>query len=300
MKKLIFIFLFLITTSVISQDYFPLKTGNKFVYYYYYSGHMGGPSGGSYFGSYKTKIEINRDTIFYGKKYYFYIGFPNIGDCWLRVDSITGSLYSYDSAGSCQFYFHDRILDSLKLDSINAVENSCSNWKLTTKGIDTLYNHPSYYKYFKSPSNITWENRKYDRLFGLISYDGGFNAGSSWGNHNGNLIGCFINGILYGDTTVTSIVKLGNTLPSSFSLSQNYPNPFNPTTNIKYQITQNKLVALKIFDIIGKEIATLVNEKQSPGTYEVTWDASAFPSGVYFYKLTSGDFAETKKMILIK
>jgi hypothetical protein len=92
------------------------------------------------------------------------------------------------------------------------------------------------------------------------------------------------------------------TLPDKYSLSQNYPNPFNPNTNIKYQITNNlpRQVTVKIFDILGKEIATLVNEKQSPGTYEVNWDGSAYPSGVYFYKLTAGDFTETKKMILIK
>jgi len=101
------------------------------------------------------------------------------------------------------------------------------------------------------------------------------------------------------------INSINSSLPSSFYLSQNYPNPFNPTTNIKYQITgtpgvNNKLVTLKIYDVLGKEIETLVNEKQSPGTYEVTWDGSNYPSGVYFYKLTAGDFTETKKMILLK
>ena len=107
--------------------------------------------------------------------------------------------------------------------------------------------------------------------------------------------------ILKGSQMVPIGIRNTNAIiPDYFSLSQNYPNPFNPTTNIKYQITQNKLVTLKIFDILGKEIATLINEKQSPGTYEVNWDASAFPSGVYFYKLTTGDFTETKKMLLIK
>jgi len=105
-----------------------------------------------------------------------------------------------------------------------------------------------------------------------------------------------------------SIKDISTPLPSSFSLFQNYPNPFNPTTSIKYQIKKlssphalsGELVQLKIYDILGKVIETLVNEKQSPGTYEVTWDGSNYPSGVYFYKLTAGDFVETKKMILIK
>jgi photosystem II stability/assembly factor-like uncharacterized protein len=89
-------------------------------------------------------------------------------------------------------------------------------------------------------------------------------------------------------------------IPKNFSLSQNYPNPFNPNTIIRFQIKDSRFVTLKIFNILGKEIATLVNEKQSPGTYEVSWDGSAYPSGVYFYKLITGDFTETKKMVMIK
>jgi hypothetical protein len=101
------------------------------------------------------------------------------------------------------------------------------------------------------------------------------------------------------------INQISKEIPSSFKLEQNYPNPFNPSTNIKYRvpsgsITDNKFVSLKIFDILGKEVETLVNEKQSPGEYEVNWDASQYPSGVYFYKLSAGDFSETKKMLLVK
>jgi len=103
-----------------------------------------------------------------------------------------------------------------------------------------------------------------------------------------------------------SEIKISNeNTPEFYSLSQNYPNPFNPTTNIKFRvpygsIANNKFVTLKVFDILGKEIATLVNEKLKAGEYEVTFDGTALPSGVYFYKLTSGDFTETKKMILLK
>jgi photosystem II stability/assembly factor-like uncharacterized protein len=100
------------------------------------------------------------------------------------------------------------------------------------------------------------------------------------------------------------INPVSNITPEQFSLGQNYPNPFNPSTNIKYQIKENSFVKLTIYDVIGREAATLVNEKLSPGTYEVEWDASNYPSGVYFYKLTasggSKDFTLTKKMELIK
>jgi hypothetical protein len=99
-------------------------------------------------------------------------------------------------------------------------------------------------------------------------------------------------------------------IPLTFSLYQNYPNPFNPVTKIRFDIPndlsfQRKLessstVTLKIYDIIGREIQTLVNENLNPGTYEVTFDGSNFASGIYFYKLIAGDFAQTKSMILLK
>ncbi|MCX6163670.1 MAG: T9SS type A sorting domain-containing protein [Ignavibacteriae bacterium] len=99
---------------------------------------------------------------------------------------------------------------------------------------------------------------------------------------------------------ILKIKTISLNVPDKYYLYQNYPNPFNPVTNIKYQITNNKLVILKIYNILGKEITTLVNEKQSPGVYEVAFDGSQIPSGVYFYKLETGDFSEVKKMVLIK
>jgi streptogramin lyase len=89
-------------------------------------------------------------------------------------------------------------------------------------------------------------------------------------------------------------------VPDKFELSQNYPNPFNPSTKIKYQIATSNPVSLKIYDVLGNEVATLVNELQSTGNYEVTFDASTLPSGIYIYKLQAGSFIETKKMILLK
>ena len=89
-------------------------------------------------------------------------------------------------------------------------------------------------------------------------------------------------------------------IPQSFQLFQNYPNPFNPTTTIKYQIPEHNFVSIKVFDILGKEIETLVNEEKSKGTYEISWNADYLPSGIYFYQLKSGKYIETKKMLLLK
>jgi hypothetical protein len=91
-----------------------------------------------------------------------------------------------------------------------------------------------------------------------------------------------------------------NSVPKNFELHQNYPNPFNPTTMIKYNLPKSSHVALKIYNLVGQEIATLVNELQSAGEYEITWQPKGLPSGLYFYKIQAGDFSETKKIILQK
>jgi photosystem II stability/assembly factor-like uncharacterized protein len=101
-------------------------------------------------------------------------------------------------------------------------------------------------------------------------------------------------------TVITGIEKISNDLPKSFSIAQNYPNPFNPTTSIKFDIPKSSFVKISIYDISGKEVATLVNEQLQPGTYETDWNASAFSSGVYFYKILAGNYTETKRMLLIK
>jgi hypothetical protein len=96
------------------------------------------------------------------------------------------------------------------------------------------------------------------------------------------------------------IANINSEIPASYSLSQNFPNPFNPTTNIRYDLPKNGFVKLVVFDMLGREIETLVNEQQSAGTYEANWNASQFPSGVYFYKLITDNFTETKKMLMVK
>ena len=89
-------------------------------------------------------------------------------------------------------------------------------------------------------------------------------------------------------------------LPAKFNLSQNYPNPFNPTTTIQYSVGSTQRVQLKIYDVLGNEIAVLVNEEKSPGNYSVEFDASNLSSGVYIYKITAGAFSSAKKLVLIK
>ena len=89
-------------------------------------------------------------------------------------------------------------------------------------------------------------------------------------------------------------------MPTQFELSQNYPNPFNPSTTISYSIPVSSFVTLKVFDILGNEIRSLVNEEKSEGNYEVEFNAANLPSGVYFYRLQTANFIETRKMVLMK
>jgi len=96
------------------------------------------------------------------------------------------------------------------------------------------------------------------------------------------------------------IQQISSEVPNRFSLLQNYPNPFNPMTRIKFNITKASNVNITVFDVLGRHITTLVNEKLNAGTYETDWNANNMPGGVYFYKIESDEFTETKKMILVK
>jgi hypothetical protein len=107
-------------------------------------------------------------------------------------------------------------------------------------------------------------------------------------------------GVTYKRTVVIGIEPISSEVPQGFSLSQNYPNPFNPSTNFEFRIAEFGVVSLKIYDLLGREITVLVNEELKAGVYKAEWDASAYPSGVYFYRLAAGNFTETKKMILVK
>ncbi len=99
---------------------------------------------------------------------------------------------------------------------------------------------------------------------------------------------------------LVGIENVNNSIPSKFNVSQNYPNPFNPQTKIKFDVPKTSFTKLIVYDLLGREVTTLVNEELKPGTYEADWDASSFSSGVYFYKIISGNFVETKKMVLMK
>ncbi|MBK8983026.1 MAG: T9SS type A sorting domain-containing protein [Ignavibacteria bacterium] len=103
-----------------------------------------------------------------------------------------------------------------------------------------------------------------------------------------------------GNAPTVNINIIENQLPAGFKLYQNYPNPFNPATLINYELSNSEFISLKVFDILGNEVKTLVNEKQNAGRYSVEFSGADLPSGVYYYRLSSGNFNEVKMMTLIK
>jgi len=109
-----------------------------------------------------------------------------------------------------------------------------------------------------------------------------------------------VRGITFINAGITAVQPANNNIPNNFNLEQNYPNPFNPSTMISYSIPSSQKVTLKVYDELGREVVTLVNSEQAAGNYNVSFNATGFASGVYFYKLQAGSFIQIKKMILMK
>jgi hypothetical protein len=119
---------------------------------------------------------------------------------------------------------------------------------------------------------------------------------------NGNHLDTYGDPVLVqsGGFMITDVENSVANFPEEYFLSQNYPNPFNPSTKIEYRVSQASFVQLKVYDILGNEVATLVNEEKNRGVYSINFDASQLASGIYFYSLSAGSFVQTKKMILVQ
>jgi carboxypeptidase T len=152
-----------------------------------------------------------------------------------------------------------------------------------------------------SGTNLTWTEQSFD----ITQY---VNSASQFKirfrlTSDGNTLyqGWWVDDIKFTNYCLGTVGVPGVTnIPKTYALQQNYPNPFNPVTVIKYQIPQPVNVSIKVFDLLGKEVASLVNEKKEPGYYEVSFNGGNLASGLYFYRIEAGNFVETKKMMLIK
>jgi hypothetical protein len=276
-------------------SWFPLEVGNKWVYNSRFTSES----------EIDEHILVNRVTrqFRYNNNTYFDIN-GEYGLCY-RIDSTSGKIY--------RAYFEDDTLDYEELfldltpeigDTIYVVqfggsypillanEEGFNDWNLNSRKRNYLGQSTPLYD-LSLVKNI---GLYYQLVWELV------------GNES-ELKGAVIDGKVYGDTTVVGVNDPDNAI-KEFSLSQNYPNPFNPSTKIKFVIPKSSLVNLRVYDVLGREVATLVNEEKLPGEYEVEFSAKGgsasdgnehnLSSGIYFYKLQAGNHASTKKMIYLK
>jgi len=168
---------------------------------------------------------------------------------------------------------------------LNSIEfcNSKTGWVCSNSG----------HIFRTTNAGINWQKQYYDSTIGLYKISI-LDENNLWVSGNGAVLKTTTGG-------ETFIRNEGNTVINNYKLEQNYPNPFNPVTSIKYQLSKYSNIKLVVYDILGKEIETLVNRKQSPGTYEVNFDAKNLNSGVYFYVLEADNKKiDTKKMLYLK
>ncbi len=198
--------------------------------------------------------------------------------CTASGDQIFSQLTSDGNNGAYITWEDHRNAGNSDIYAQRIASNAALNWAATGYAICTVSNdqlRPSLVSNGNLGALVVWQDYRSGNNFDI--YEVGFNT-----------------------TGIIAIENGGITIPSEYSLSQNYPNPFNPTTVINYQLPVSGNVKLSIFDVLGQNISTLVNESQNAGNHNIEWNAANYPSGVYFYQLEAGSFSLIRKMILIK
>lgn len=284
LKYLVCVYILNVTLYSQQSNFLPLNIGNEYQMYDGYEYQFG---------------KIERDTVYPNGKTYFHLPSPfDFLDC--RGDSV-GNVLSI----SRPFFGGPPSPEEYMLFKADAVLDEV--WPIAwdfNPVIDTGYGKCIYvdsvYLFGKTRLvkgvlifDFSYEYYSFwlAEELGLVRehYDDGT---TSWLNY------AKIDGKIYG--TLVPVDEDLNSLPEKFELFQNYPNPFNPITSIQYAIGSRQFVTLKVYDVLGNEIITLINEEKPVGDYEVQFDASKQASGIYFYQLRAGDYIETKKMILLK
>jgi len=275
--------LFLITlfSSLLFSQYpqmdFPLQIGNRWQY-------TDGSSSLNY-----SESRAVKDTMM-----------PN-GIIYTRVEGslVSGffrkegpKVFSYNTTSNAEFIKYDF---SLKAGDTVRVQIFAARKILTTvssTGTMNVFGYTrNYMTFFQDDLSSTNDN--FEMIadgFGILENIG---EGPTFG-----LNGAIINGIQYGE--ILQVENRAVNIPIHFSLLQNYPNPFNPTTDINYSIPKSGFVKIKVYDLLGREVTTLVNEFKPAGNYHVQFNAGKLVSGVYFYRMESGEYSQTKKLLLLK
>ncbi|MCB9208797.1 MAG: T9SS type A sorting domain-containing protein [Ignavibacteriales bacterium] len=297
------------------------KDGNLWMGSYWYGLIKFSENNFQVFNSSNTNLEPNMEEI-------NCLEIDHSGEIWVGSDGV--GVAKFDGVEEWTHYYAtdstvDNAIYTLDIDEDNTKWFGGTQFlsKFDNNGKWTIFNYPTN-KSWPMASILENKNEIWFSLFfgGFYKFENGTwthiyptepdlsdqNSNACYKDKNGNIWIGYNNGYvaIYNEN---GIVKVEDNNPSivenNFILEQNYPNPFNPVTTIKYSVPNvethsHASVRLIIYDILGSEIQTLVNKLQKPGNYQVEWNASGFPSGIYFYKLTAGNFSEMKKMILLK
>ncbi len=294
--KYLLINTFFLSTLLFAQ--FPLEVNNRWDFA---AGEWNGQGPGK---SDTLTFRIFADTVMSNGYRYYRISPEYWFHDFMRADS--AGIYCYDTVNKKEWLFYKYDLEpaynsypnaehlSISYQrNINDTSNYIQIYKWADYKIFLFGDSVNVYSYFYNTGLDDSRFIEISPQYGFIGID----QSDFFGHYNLFLIGCSLSGKIYGELTSTG----KDNLPlKGFALYQNYSNPFNPTTTIKYQIPKPGLVQLKVYDVLGREVTTLVNEEKSSGNYEVIFNGSKLASGVYYYQLKTGEYISTKKMILMK
>jgi photosystem II stability/assembly factor-like uncharacterized protein len=276
---------------------------------YYFAGTDGG-------GIYRTSDFSNWNTVnsgltrlnirsLFATDNYLFAG----TDSGLFISSNNGSSWTTSNSGLSNLYINSINLFGTTLlagtrNGLFKSTNLGSNWEQFTNGVPNIVVNAigvsGQLVVIGTDSNGVYYS---DNGLNFFTRSGNLGTIKAIGFTSSYIFAGGINSMIYlcSKNSINNIKKIDNQgIPSSILLYQNYPNPFNPRTTVKFSIVKNELVTLKIYDILGKEVNTLVNSKLNAGYYSVDWDGSEYSSGIYFYTIKVGDFTQVKRMVLIK
>lgn len=263
------------TFGQFSEMDFPLGLGNIWQY--------------SEFPGHISQSEAVRDTLMPNGKLYTFIEGSLVGG-YLRKDG--AKIYFYDlidNTEKLKYDFNLAVGDTLSVQTFGA------DSVITTvyaKGITNIFGQQRNYMIFHRESVSSTADGQYKIVdgLGLTQYSG---EGLFYG-----LTGAIIDGTIYG--TIVSVERQTEKIPTEFGITQNYPNPFNPTTKIEYFLLKSNSVKIKLYDILGNYMQTLLSEYKTSGRHHISFDGSNLSSGIYFYSIEVDDKIKTKPMVLLK
>lgn len=264
--------------------YFPIAVGNEWYYLTYAE-----PPNSAW--PEESIVKSVGDTVMPNGKHYAKIASKKFGTVYWRTAELDVFQYSPgDTSEFVRFNFSKAARETIAVKVVDGKRRSIV--------IDSIYMRSVVKRTlltFRFVGDI--ENDYYGRMGVDVSDSIGLTDFGLIGPES-FLIGAKIDGKTYG--TVLSVHPEPSALPREYSLSQNYPNPFNPSTTFRFAIPEPQIVELTLFNILGREVVTLVNQRLDAGTYSVLWDASRFSSGVYFYRMKAGSFVQTGKAVLVR